>query len=155
MVSMALSMLKLDFYNKTRVDVSKNIFSQLLSNVEKWLVKDKIIKCRRSFLIELTLVGNEFIKKLNKACFRKNRPTDVISLSYFCKEENQSFAGEIFICAEFARRQAKRLGHSLTKELQFLFIHGLLHIFGCDHKKPRETKRMEMLTRRILGHKIL
>lgn len=91
--------------------------------------------------------------ELNKRHHKKNRPTDVISLSYFSKNMKDLFVGEIFICLPFAKKQAKQIRQSLNEELRFLFIHGLLHVFGYDHKKPREEARMKELTYRIIGRK--
>ncbi len=62
-------------------------------------------------------------------------------------------AGEIFISVPYARMQAKQIGQSLNEELQFLFVHGLLHVFGYDHMKPDEEAHMLALTYKILGRK--
>ena len=50
-----------------------------------------------------------------------------------------------------ARRQARAHGKSLNQELQFLFIHGLLHVFGFDHIKKNERKIMFDLQDKIIG----
>ena len=63
------------------------------------------------------------------------------------------FIGEIFISVPFACVQAKKIGQPLREELRFLFIHGLLHLFGYDHQKLAEEKEMLQLTYKILGRK--
>lgn len=143
-------MLNLDFYNHTREEISKKLFEKLLKNAEKILIKEKRIDGGQKLFIELNLVGNAAIKRINSKYRGKNQPTDVISLSYFNKASKNGFIGEIFICLPYASKQARNLGFSLNKELQFLFIHGLLHVFGYDHKNPTDKKKMERLTERIL-----
>lgn len=46
--------------------------------------------------------------------------------------------GEIIICYPRAKKQAKRAGHSLKKELAILLIHGAFHLFGYDHEQSEE-----------------
>lgn len=139
-------MFTLHIYNHTRQRIPERIFLDLLRHAEKLLP-------RKRFSIELSLVGYKKMTELNKRYHRKNRPTDVISLSYFGKKMRDTFIGEIFICLPYAKKQAKQIRQSLNEELRFLFIHGLLHIFGYDHKKPRDEARMKKLTYRILGRK--
>lgn len=144
-------MLQFDFYNQTRQKISiKGIFS-LLEKADHFLQKEKKIKKGRQISLELTLVNAAAMKKINRIFRGKNKPTDVISLSYFEKEMSDDFAGEIFICVPFAENQAKERGHSLNVELEFLFIHGLLHIFGYDHILPAERKIMERTAIKILA----
>lgn len=58
--------------------------------------------------------------------------------------------GEIIICPLKAQEQAVKLGHSLIREVCFLFMHGLLHLCGYDHKTGEETGRMFALQKDIL-----
>lgn len=87
---------------------------------------------------------------LNRTFRRKNISTDVIALSFFEKNMQDSFIGEIFICVPVARKQAKKFKQTFKKELQFLFIHGLLHLFGYDHKNKTDENRMNDLCCKIL-----
>jgi len=60
--------------------------------------------------------------------------------------------GEIIICYPRAKKQAKRAGHSLGKELAILLIHGILHLSGYDHEKSeQDAAKMEMMEQRILN----
>lgn len=138
-------MLELDFYNKTRKKIPTKIFEELLKNAEKVLCGEKIINREKNYLIELTLVGSTAIAAINRWHRGINKPTDVISLSYFDKNMPDPLAGEIFICLPFAAVQAKKMNQTLIEELKFLFIHGLLHILGFDHEKRAGEKRMNAI----------
>lgn len=143
-------MLNFDLYNHTRKTFPKKLFEKLLKNAEKILIKEKRIDGGQKLFIELNLVGTVAIKRINSKYRGKNQPTDVISLSYFNRASKDAFIGEIFICVPYATKQAQKLGFTLNKELQFLFIHGLLHIFGHDHKKPTDERKMKRLMEQIL-----
>lgn len=144
-------MLTVDIYNKTRTRVRTKLFTDLLRPAEKYLAKEKIIMRQQQFLIELTLIGESQMRALNQQYHNKNRPTDVISLSYFLPRMHDPFVGEIFICIAYARKQAREIRQSLSEEVRFLFIHGLLHIFGYDHEKPEDAAHMKKAANLILG----
>jgi rRNA maturation RNase YbeY len=46
------------------------------------------------------------------------------------------------ICVSQAQEQADELGHSLKRELAFLFVHGLLHLLGYDHEVSEDEERI-------------
>lgn len=142
--------LKIDFYNRTKKSISDNIFLSVLPAAKRALIREKKIQRGKHFKIELTLVGNTAISKLNKQYLGRRGITDVISLSYFKKNMKDIFAGEIFISVPFANRQAKKFDHSLMEELQVLFIHALLHIFGFDHNTKTAEAKMNRLTSVIM-----
>lgn len=108
-------------------------------------------------MVQLVLVDDKTIRTINRDYRAKNKPTDVVSLSYF---EDYAFpgaddlVGEIFISVDTAKRQAKEHKMTLTQELQLLFVHGLLHIFGYDHEGEKERKIMFEFQDEILRTKM-
>jgi probable rRNA maturation factor len=83
--------------------------------------------------VAVLVAGRRRIQELNRRFRRKNKPTDVLS---FPNEDG----GDIAICAEIARDNARRFGHSPGEELKILVLHGMLHLAGYDH----ETDHGEM-----------
>ncbi|MBF0545843.1 MAG: rRNA maturation RNase YbeY [Candidatus Riflebacteria bacterium] len=96
---------------------------------------------------ELSVVfcDDDFIQKLNHQYLGHNRPTDVLS---FPMEESEFehetvLIGDVVISIETAIRQAEKLRHSVGLEIVFLLTHGLLHLFGYDHKRKLDLTRMK------------
>lgn len=97
-------------------------------------------------VFSIIFVNLEEIHKLNKEYRGIDRPTDVIS---FALEDSDDFEvdglrvlGDIYICIDRMKEQAKEYGHSQMRELSFLTCHGLLHLLGYDHTEKEEEKIM-------------
>lgn len=105
------------------------------------------ISRRRYGDVAVALVGKTDIRKLNRIYRHHDRITDVLSFTY----QANPVAGELIICLEQAASQAKRRQHTLARELEVLATHGLLHLAGHDHMKPKERKIMRALERRVLS----
>ena len=146
--------MQLDFnsFDKT-YSKYKVIFKKLLTTALKYF--------KYSFkpIIGVTLVDNEFIHNLNKQYRKIDRPTDVISFAFLdginnkeslFKSKEEVDLGEIYISYEKAKEQAESYGHSLERELRFLFVHGLLHLLGYDHMTEADEEVMFKLQDEIL-----
>jgi probable rRNA maturation factor len=104
--------------------------------------------------VALLLTGDEEIRTLNRDYRKLDRATDVLS---FHQQELQGeadpasdgvFLGDIVISVETALRRSGA-GH-LPGELARLAVHGLCHLFGHDHHRPRQAKVMRALERRLM-----
>lgn len=109
-----------------------------------------------SYLVSLTLVSPEEIRKLNNQYRKIDKPTDVLTFAFdeadVLKDEPVDDLGAIFLCPEIARKQAKEYNHPFEREMAFLFIHGLLHAFGYDHhRSEKEAEEMFALQNKILN----
>jgi probable rRNA maturation factor len=106
----------------------------------------------------LVLTDDEEIRTLNRTYRKHDRATDVLSfhLQELAGEGDPAgdgvALGDIVVSVETARRRAP--GGRLEPELQRLVIHGLCHLFGHDHKKPAQAKRMFALERRLRRLKV-
>lgn len=139
-------------------------FEKFLKKAEKVLLLEKGMKKKMvGGIVQLLLVNDADIKKYNKEYRGMNKPTDVVSLSYFDEphfpggegvfEENGNLVGEVIISVDTAKKQALEHGKTVLEEMQFLFVHGVLHIFGYDHEEPGERKIMFDLQDKIIGNK--
>ncbi len=101
--------------------------------------------------VEVTLINDDEIRAINEKYRQIDKPTDVISLSYFedIVFPDDNLIGEIFISVDTARKQAEERGQNLEDEIEFLFVHGLLHIFGYDHETEAEESMMFNLQKNI------
>ena len=56
-------------------------------------------------------------------------------------ETGASLLGDIVISIETAYKQAEIYGHSLEREIGFLTVHSMLHLFGYDHEQGKLQKK--------------
>ena len=128
-------------YNKTDEEFT---YSDI---IEKVVNKAFEVEGVKKASCSIIIVDNTFIHKLNKEYRGIDRVTDVIS---FALEDDKSMIipddirllGDIYICLDKAREQAKEYGHSLERELCFLAVHGVYHLLGYDHENEEEAKIM-------------
>lgn len=87
----------------------------------------------------------ERIQTLNREFRHVDAVTDVLTFPAWEGEISLSadgYLGDIMICYERAKEQAAAYGHSLTRELSFLAVHGVLHLLGYDHMTEEEERVM-------------
>ncbi len=107
-----------------------------------------------SFEVSLSLVSDKEQRRLNKEYRGIDRTTDVLSFAYHESEDCPmpiDDIGSITISSSVAARQAKEFHHPVEREFAFLFIHGLLHLFGYDHQNEDEANEMFELQNHILN----
>nr|WP_282958551.1 rRNA maturation RNase YbeY [Metabacillus idriensis] len=101
--------------------------------------------------LSVTFVDNEKIKEINRDYRSKDQVTDVISFAMEEQGEGEvsivgvdmpPVLGDIIISVPRAAEQAEEYGHSFTRELGFLAVHGLLHLLGYDHMTEEDEKKM-------------
>ena len=121
----------------------------------------KHLKLKCNPFISVSIINNEEIHKINKEYRGIDRETDVISFAFLDNDENEKKnlkkkdaivdLGEIYISLDKAIEQAKEYNHSLERELDFLFLHGLLHLLGYDHMEKEDEIVMFNLQDEILN----
>ena len=117
-----------------------------------------LLKITAEYIIEVNLVSDDEIQAINKAYRGKDAPTDVISFAFLDSIETEvaikgdvpRLLGEIMISYETAERQATKYGHSMQREMKFLFAHGILHLLGYNHETIDQEKVMFALQDQIL-----
>ncbi|MDZ4677863.1 MAG: rRNA maturation RNase YbeY [Oligoflexia bacterium] len=141
---------------KTRIEC--HIFSKkpiptvkamaLCEKLFKLFSQNKIIKKAKPHSKEQPYLSLVFLdtlaaRKLNKKFRQKDYATDILS---FASEEKGMGLGELVFCEPVLRRQAKEHRLSFKQEMDYLLIHGFLHLLGYDHEKSRkdEVKMMRL-----------
>jgi len=102
--------------------------------------------------LSVVLTDSHRLRKLNRDYLGIDAPTDVLSfpVSESDPETGARYIGDILISVPYAAKDARKAGHPLEAELQLLVVHGVLHLLGHDHAKPREKARMWKAQREIL-----
>ena len=114
-----------------------------------------VLKKEEEYALTVIFVKDKRIHQINRDYRNIDRITDVITFAASEGEEFDDFLdvkelGDIFINVDAAKRQAEEYGHSLQREICFLFTHGLLHCFGFDHMNEEDEKVMFAYQKEIL-----
>lgn len=107
---------------------------------------------KSTFIVDINVVGDEEIQKLNKQYRQKDSPTDVLSfaqLEHLEMSDKSTFVageevllGDIVISLPTAKHQAEEEGHPVEEELAFLTAHAMLHLLGYDHQNDEDKAAM-------------
>ena len=60
----------------------------------------------------------------------------------FNEPESQTMEGEVYVCTEVAKQQAREYQVSYRNELLRLIIHGVLHLVGYDDQDDENRMKM-------------
>ena len=120
--------------------------------------------------INVAVVTSEEIQQVNCKERNKDVPTDVLSFPAFelkpfekvdlkddkykwnINPENEYFVlGDMLLCKEVAKVQAKKLGHSFKDEVIKLSLHSLLHCLGFDHIEDKDYEVMSKVEKEVLN----
>lgn len=102
--------------------------------------------------LNIRLVTEPEITELHIKWMDLPGPTDVLSFPMDevkpnSKSNGPGIVGDIVLCPAFAERNEKQ---SLTKELELLTVHGVLHLLGFDHAEVKEEASMFKLQDELL-----
>ena len=104
--------------------------------------------------VDVVLVDDEYIRRINRDYRATDRPTDVISFSYVddasTDPPGDDVAGEVYVSYETIEREAKEQGLNTGHLFLRIGVHGLLHVLGFDHQTGADAIRMEAEERRLL-----
>ncbi|HXT18845.1 MAG TPA: rRNA maturation RNase YbeY [Gemmatimonadaceae bacterium] len=98
-------------------------------------------------LLSVTLLDRAGIARMNRRHLDHAGATDVISFGFARATPRDPVIGDIYICPDIARANAKERGVSPREELVRLVVHGTLHVLGYDHPESDDRERSEMWRR--------
>ncbi|MBA4070525.1 MAG: rRNA maturation RNase YbeY [Gemmatimonas sp.] len=113
----------------------------------------------RAAMLSVTLVSPSAMARLNRRHLGHAGATDVISFG-FTPTPGAGVVGDVYICPDVARANARAAGCGVREELLRLVVHGTLHVLGRDHPadRARESspmwRRQEVLLAGVLRRRV-
>ncbi len=117
-----------------------------------WVLRalEKVVKKPQQGIINLIVVSEEEMARMNKQFRGKEGPTDILTFSYYSSELTSSdIAGEIYLCLEKIKVYAKERGTTYQEQLEYIIIHGITHLMWYDHENDVDWKNMEKIEKKI------
>ena len=119
-------------------------------------------------LVELSVCSREEIRQVNHDTRGIDKVTDVLSFptlplrvgevacasSYpddIDLDSGEIMLGEILVCLDVAQEQALEYGHSTSREIAYLTVHSLLHLYGYDHMTEEDKVIMREAEETVLA----
>ncbi len=100
--------------------------------------------------ISLLLVDDKQIRDINQRYLNRDRSTNVISFAMTegaFRDIHPEILGDIILSVETAARDALATRLDFMDEVEFLIIHGLLHLLGFNHENGDESEARRMKNR--------
>jgi probable rRNA maturation factor len=160
-----MSNIRLNIDRSINISINEHELINLVNNVFE------IIKLNQNTELSILLTNNEYITTLNSKYRGLNEPTDVLSFSpkfsgkYYGENKESEIEeiyfpthtqmtnhqlGDIAISIEYIIKKNKTDSKIINYEIKKLLIHGILHLNGYDHEKPKEEKLMLSITNNII-----
>src|SRR5690348_2506930 len=108
----------------------------------------------------ILLTGDKQLRALNHDFRGKDKPTNVLSFpgdsmngrtaGRFASAVAPGYAGDIAIAYGVTKKEAKAAGKNFAEHASHLVVHGVLHLGGYDHERPKDASVMEPLEVKIL-----
>ena len=119
--------------------------------------KNKLYE-KNTLTFSLLLTETSEIKKLNNKFRNKNKSTDVLSFPFYkkdelkkkIKKEKEVYLGDIVINLKKIKNKNNKF--YFFNNLNKLWIHGLVHLFGHRHKKDKDYYNMKKVEEKYLEY---
>ena len=148
-------MIKINVFvkDKTWFKFIKNPDIYLKRKIKK--IENEIIFRKKKYSFSVKLSNSREIKVLNSKFRKKKKSTDILSfpnqtkkkLKMFIKLNQEIYLGDIIINFRKINNSSKIL---FKEHFDKLWIHGLVHLFGHDHKKDSSYKKMQAIEKKLL-----
>ena len=134
------------------------------TDIPKYLRKTGIFKAclerglkhfaKQNIEVNVIFVDETEILRVNEEFLDHHYITDVISFNNerppFDTGEPWEF-GDIFVCYQVARQNAKTFGHTALQEMMMYVTHGALHLSGMDDHSPEDRAEMDRQAEKIIS----
>ena len=110
---------------------------------------------RKNIEVNVIFVDEKEILRVNKTFLNHHYVTDVISFNnerppVLPPGEPWAF-GDIFVCYQVARKNAKKFNHTILEEMMMYVTHGALHLSGMDDHHPKDRAEMDRQAEKIIA----
>lgn len=109
---------------------------------------------KQNIEVNVIFVDETEILRVNEEFLDHHYITDVISFNNerppFDTGEPWEF-GDIFVCYQVARQNAKTFGHTALQEMMMYVTHGALHLSGMDDHAPKDRAEMDRQAEKIIS----
>ena len=126
-----------------------NLEKEAFNSVRNEFLKN--FKISDNFILFIHSVSEENSRILNYKNFKKNYPTDVLTIPLFSNldeiemlnNNNNEVLGDLFLNRILIKNNAIRYRKKLVEEYQLVLLHGLLHLIGYSHNDQDTLSRIE------------
>ena len=113
------------------IEVNNLTKSRVNQEFLKGLAKKVLEGENKKMALSIALVDRARIRGLNRKYRKQDKPTDVLSFQY-------DDLGEVVICPEEVKKNAKQFSLTYQKELARVLVHGVLHVLGYNHQQMKQ-----------------
>lgn len=126
-----------------------NLEKEAFNSVRNEFLKN--FKISDNFILYIHSISEENSRILNYKNFKKNYPTDVLTIPLFSNldeiemlnNNNNEVLGDLFLNRILIKNNAIRYDKKLVEEYQLVLLHGLLHLIGYSHNDQDTLSRIE------------
>jgi len=141
----------------------EHFVEQTLNKIIKQTLLKKYFKKNNFLQINISLVSDAQIKKINLRYRKKNKPTNVLSFANLDEKQiniighqkvidklSNLVLGDIVLAFEIIKKESILQNKDFYEHLSHLLVHALLHLLGYDHEDDNQAEVMEKLEVKIL-----
>ena len=132
-------------------------YEQTINRVAETCFEEENLNVKNLYL-NIILTTPTKIREINNQYRNIDKETDVLSFPMFEKDEIpninsniQEVLGDIIISVDRVKEQANEYGHSFTRELAYMVVHGFYHLMGYDHIEEKDKQQMRKKEELILN----
>lgn len=127
--------------NRQKIPLNRNLIKELSLRILKEM------KASEESELSISLVSPQEMKELNRKWRRIDKVTDVLSFAY---DKELPLLGDVVLCPEEAGTIACLEREDFNKRIARLLAHGILHLFGYNHKSRKEAEEMDYKEMQLL-----
>ena len=141
------------YFDDERGDLDEKTEKYMRKSAEECVLREGLDAERCA--VSVTFTDKDGIKELNRDYRGVDSVTDVLSFPQYddfeeIPGEGEILLGDVVICRVRAAEQAREFGHSLDREMIYLFSHSILHLLGYDHMEEEEKREMRLKEEEVM-----